>query len=557
MPEVERAILGAILLSGELPKGLDLRDFTHPHHKALWELLLEQVAAGLGVDLVSVLGKVGQSREQARFGGIAYVAGLPGACPSVEALPHWLKQLRQCRRDRESFVRIQEAAETAQAGDLRGAEELLKKGRLGGLPEAPAPELLPEAGKPEIAVLARLKALKKQPDRVKADEVLRWDSRWEARLWWDDFRKQKMLGERAYQDADDTRLSLWLSRVYRLNVAPTALGQIIGALCQDQSRDPLRDYLRGVRWDGVPRIGSWLQSYLGVESTPIKKWLGQAWLVQAVARALQPGCQADATLVLLGEQGEGKTGTFRDLVGPFWSESKIDIGNVPRCYQQIASAWVHELGEMAQFLGSRVDQNEAKNFLTAPTDDFIPLHGRNPVQWQRRCVFVGTTNRPEILRDPTGARRFWPVEVGAVGPVRRDQVARLRDQFWAEAVVSFDSGFQWWLPKERFSELREVQADYRASDSWEDRLLEWLGDPEVRRVKEPVTSRRLLVGAIGKKLEQVTRADEMRVGDLMAGLGWRHKAVWSASLKRTVNAFVPKDPQVALEWSLLKKEEEA
>ena len=82
--------------------------------------------------------------------------------------------------------------------------------------------------------------------------------------------------------------------------------------------------------------------------------------------------------------------------------------------------------------------------------------------------------------------------------------------------------------------------DYRASDSWEDRIQEWLADPEVKANEEPVTSRRILVGAIGKKLDQITKADEMRCGDIMAALGWRHKAVWNGALKKKINAFVEK-----------------
>lgn len=555
--EMERAVLGAIMLAGSRPPGLDLRDFDHPDHRAIYRWMVDLEVSGGGLDITSVLSTAQgmTAAELAELGGLPYLAALPSHCTSMEAVPNWLKSMRQARKDRETRERIQRAAEAAEAGDLVEAEALLKVRPLGNLPEA-VTEILPDSGKAEHGVMVRLKPIRNRPDRVKADEVLRWDSRWEGRIWWDDYRKQKMLGERPYQDADDTRISLWLSRVYRLDVAPAALGQVIDALARDHSRDPLREYLLGIRWDGTERIANWLQWGMGVEDTPIRRWIGQAWLVQAVARALTPGCQADATLVLMGDQGEGKTSTLRELVGAFWSESKIDIGNTPRCYQQVAAAWVHELGEMADFLGSRLDQNEAKNFLTSPTDRFIPLHARSQVEWARRAVFVGTTNRPEILRDPTGARRFWPVEAGVTGPIQRAKVVGLRDQLWAEAVAQFQAGFEWWLPKSRWAELREVQADYRASDSWEDRILEWLNDPAVKMAAELVTSRRILVGAIGKKLDQITRADEMRVGEIMAGLQWRHKAVWNGTLKRTVNAFIPKDPTQYPGWEPKKKEDE-
>ena len=343
--------------------------------------------------------------------------------------------------------------------------------------------------------------------------------------------------------------------MYRVEISAESLRPICATISDDHSYDPLVGYLRGLVWDGTERIDTWLQWGMGASVTPINRWIGQAWLVQAAARALRPGCQADAVLVLMGEQGEGKTSTLRELVGEFWSESRIDIGSVPRCYQQLASAWVHELGEMSAFLGSRVDQNEAKTFLTAPTDRFIPLYGRAPVTWARRCVFVGTTNRPEFLRDPTGARRFWPVEVGRTSPVQRDLVVAARNQLWAEAVHRLESGAEWWLPRERWPELREVQQDYQLSDAWSDAVERWIAAHAQITVTgaalrvlcvggEPIISKTLLTAAIGKRLEQITRADEMRLSDIMERLGYRSRKVWSPASNRQVHGFIEKETLV-------------
>jgi hypothetical protein len=556
MEEAEKSILGAILSQGALVEGLEVGDLFHARHQALLRLLQERALEG--VDLVSVLGMIRllPSDRQAELGGIAYVAGLPSACPSIEAVPFWLRQLREARKNRELHQHIKAASAALDSGDYGEAQRLIRQKAPSAVGDRPDHAVFPEGGKPESPILEAFKALKKRPDRVKADEVLRRDSRWEGRIWWDDFAKKRMLGREPYQDADDTRISLWLSRVYRLDVAPSMVGALVGAISQDQKKDPLESYLSGLAWDGTERIATWLQWGLGVADTPIHREIGRMWLIQAVARALKPGSRAEATLVLLGEQGEGKTSTLRDLVGSaFWSESKIDIGNSPRCYQQIAAAWVHELGEMAAFLGSRIDQNEAKNFLTAPVDDFIPLHGRNPVQWPRRCVFVGTANRPEILRDPTGARRFWPVEVGVSGPIQRDRVVGCRDQLWAEAVHQFRQGAPWWLPRDQWGALKVLQEDFNVGDAWQEAILDWLSDPQVKLLQEPITSKRILVGALGKKLETCTRQDEMRIGDIMARLGWRHKAVWSRALRKTVNGYRPLDPS---QWGIEErgKEEE-
>lgn len=543
--EGEKGVLGSILLSGQWVDRLHLDLFYLPQHQKVYRLLERLRFDGKPLDLVAVLGESQGSPL------VQTMVQLPGAVTSLEAVPGWVELLKEFSAKRRLALAAAEIAAAAESGDYALAERLIKQSAR-RRPEKKTPDEndgdvevesvstptneFPTTGKPEKLVKSSLRKLleKKAHARTLANEVLRTDSRWEGVLWYDDFRKLRMLGERAWTDADEQRIAIWLSQVYGIEISAEALRPITQAIAADTTRDPLKEYLLGLRWDGEARIDTWLQWGMGVADTPIYREIGRMWLVQAVARALRPGVQADATLVLLGSQGEGKTSTLRELVSrPFWSESEIDIGNSPRCYQQVAAAWVHELGEMAAFLGSRIDQNAAKTFLTAPEDNFIPLHGRAPVKWQRRSVFVGTTNRPEILRDPTGARRFWPVETGQIN---RDLVIKHRDQLWAEAVSQFrraeagglatyQEGLSWWLPRERWGELQEIQADYKPSDSWLDRIVEWLADPQQRLLRnEPVTSRQLLVGAIGKPLESIQRADENRIGDIMRELGWKHLA---------------------------------
>ena len=536
--EMEKALLGGILLSASWQAGVCRSLFQRPSHQIIFDLLQEQRKNKKGLDLTSVISVCDRQY-------IAEIAALPNACTSTDAMPFWVERLKEIRHQRDLFLWAARIKQAAQDGDWELLAQLQKEAPKADEP-ASVPQGRPGGGMPEMRadpeVRKTLRSLEKRKAsaRVLAAEILRTDPAWKDAVWFDSFRQIRMLRDQPWRDTDDQRISEWISRVYRVEISAVALRPVIEAIAEESPRDPLSDYLLGLRWDGQPRIHNWLQWGMGVADSPINRWVGEAWLIQAVARALQPGCQADSTLVFLGEQGEGKTSVFRILAGEFRAESKIDIGNAPRCYQQIARVWIYELGEMGHFLSSRTSQEEAKNFLTAPEDDYVPLYGHAPIKVKRRCVFIGTTNRPEILRDPTGSRRFWPVTAGETGPIQVEMIRELRDQIWAEAVVRFRAGQQWWLPKERAAELQELQMDYRASDSWEDRIQEWLADPEVKVNEEPVTSRRILVGAIGKKLDQITKADEMRCGDIMAALGWRHKAVWNGALKKKINAFVEK-----------------
>ncbi len=561
--EMERATLGAVLLIERWNDGLRLDLFHNPKTAAIAAFLLDMHQRGRTLDLVSVFSDLNEAHQSPdcppdlRLIRFPELAVLPNLCPSPESLPGWIVRLRELRHKRALWRWSQEIRAAAAAGDYDRLERLQKSApRPQEETAEPAGRIvgLPDAGAPRASVKRALHGLEKRgaSARTMAAEILRTDTRWKDVLWYDDFRKIRMLADRAWSDHDDQRVAEWLARVYRVEISADSLRPILAAISDDHRRDPLNEWLRGLRWDGVERIDTWLQWGMGVVDSPINRWIGQAWLVQAVARALRPGCQADATLVLLGEQGEGKTSTLRQLVGgAFWSESKIDIGNVPRCYQQVAAAWVHELGEMSQFLGSKLDQNEAKNFLTSPSDSFTPLFGRSTVRWLRRSVFVGTTNRPEILRDPTGARRFLPVEVGVTGPVDQAAVVGQRDQLWAEAVARFDAGAEWWLPRARWGELREVQSDYQSGDAWGEAVEQWLREYattiatpsgldvlSVRETSEPVTTRVLLIKAIGKDLSAIHTADCARMGDILAGLGFRHRKVRHGS--SVVNGYTKK-----------------
>lgn len=545
--ETEKAVLGAVLLTATWCKDLKADLFFHPLNREIFERLKARNAEGRGLDLTSVLSEAWPGET------VAYICALPNACPSPEALPFWLRELREARHQRALYTWASEVKAMVDSRDWAGLAYLKAHGPVDDTDtesdSGEAQPAIPESTLPDPVVRRTISKMKKQGAhaRTMATEVLRSDPRWKGKIWFDTFQRQIMSGNTPWRDSDNQRVSEWLSRTYRIEIPGLSVDPLVRMIAEDAQKDALMEYLRGLVWDGTPRIHNWLQWGMGVVDSPINCWIGEAWLVQAVARALDPGCQADATLVFLGTQGEGKTSVFRALAGPFGSESKIDIGNTPRCYQQIAGKWLYELGEMAHFLGGRGTTEDAKTFLSAKRDDYIPLHAKYQVSVARRCVFVGSTNRPEILRDPTGARRFWPVEAGVASQIDAPTVAMLRDQIWAEAVVRYDSKFEWWLPRERWPELKEVQADYQAGDSWSDKIVEWLEMPEVRNSEDPITSRRLLTGAIGKDLDKCTKADEMRIGDIMAALGWRHKAVWNKLLARKVNGY-----EKALDKGLVK-----
>ena len=61
---------------------------------------------------------------------------------------------------------------------------------------------------------------------------------------------------------------------------------------------------------------------------------------------------------------------------------------------------------------------------------------RNPEEFKRQCVFIGTSNKEQFLRDTTGNRRFWLIILGT-DVIDLDSLKADLMQVWAEARVMY------------------------------------------------------------------------------------------------------------------------
>ena len=185
------------------------------------------------------------------------------------------------------------------------------------------------------------------------------------------------------------------------------------AVAHENRFDPVREYLEGLTWDRVPRIGKWLATYLSAEDTDYASAVGKRWLISCVARAILPGCKADSALIFEGNQGEGKSTAFTTLGGPWFSDELAAIGTKDSALQ-LSGAWIIELSELDALTKARA--STVKAFLSRRVDRFRPPYGRRVIEQPRSCVFCGTVNHSQYLEDETGGRRFWPVKVAASIP---------------------------------------------------------------------------------------------------------------------------------------------
>src|SRR5262249_23286237 len=110
-------------------------------------------------------------------------------------------------------------------------------------------------------------------------------------------------------DHEDSLLIEWMEhKGIRISDAHATRAAVTAA--REHPYHPVRDYLDGLKWDGIERIDDWLTLYLHVAASDYVRAVGACWLIAAVARAYQPGAKVDCALILEGGQGKGKSTTL-------------------------------------------------------------------------------------------------------------------------------------------------------------------------------------------------------------------------------------------------------
>lgn len=267
-------------------------------------------------------------------------------------------------------------------------------------------------------------------------------------------------------------------------VKQTHCAQIIRALAEEYRVNPLKHHLKQLRWDGVKRLDTWLPMYMGTKDDEYTRAIGRKWLISAVARGMDPGCQADHMLILEGKQGIGKSKALRALGGPFYTEySRALTGsgtNHKDMVAVISGKLIVEMSELATV--RRADIESFKAMLTTTVDDQRLSYERDAKSYPRTCVFAGTCNEvgQSYIADISGARRFWPTIAGEVRPPNVELLKQDRDQLWAEAVEAYESGEDWWtVPGSLVAEEQEQrQLSVETQDPWYAMIRKAMTDPD-------------------------------------------------------------------------------
>jgi putative DNA primase/helicase len=339
-------------------------------------------------------------------------------------------------------------------------------------------------------------------------------------------------------DRDDTALLQWMQRETIGIRSASAISRCVEAVAKDLAYHPVRDYLKSLHWDGMPRLNGWLTRYMGAKGEEsYLAAVGRRWMVSAIARVMRPGCQADHTLVFEGLQGAGKSRTARALaVRPEWFADRIPDLHSADAAIQLAGCWIVELAELAAV--KRGENETVKAFLTRTNDVYRPPYGRWRITVPRQCVFIGSTNESAYLVDRTGNRRYWPV---TCGDIDIEYLERDRDQLWAEALHAYESGEPWHLDNDEGKLAAAEQEERVVVTELEQEVANYLEKMEASGVKQ-IDMKQILTGALHLEPDKSDYADRAgrysyAVLGVLRSHGWAKQKVVGRGKSRR-NLFV-------------------
>ena len=328
----------------------------------------------------------------------------------------------------------------------------------------------------------------------------------------------------AFTDSDYSRLRIQLERRGFKPVGRELIRDSVLLVADDHPFDSAQTWLDQQTWDGVPRVEQFLARYFGAEDTPYTRAVSKYLWTALAGRVVTPGVKADMVPILVGGQGVGKstgvaamcpaTDFFTEVS---FHEKEDDLA------RRMRGRLIGEIGEL-RGLHTR-ELETIKAFITRTHESWVPKYREFAVNFPRRIVFVGTTNKDEFLADDTGNRRWLPVRVhqADVDAIRRDRL-----QLWAEGRAMYDLiGIDY---QDAEGLAGDVHDDHTIRDSWEDAINQWLDEPDpltgdAPRARKFLRIGDVLKGALGYEPKHVSRREELRAGAVLRTLGYARKKV--------------------------------
>jgi hypothetical protein len=238
-------------------------------------------------------------------------------------------------------------------------------------------------------------------------------------------------------DAHDVILQGEVQKFLGTPVGIESLRAGVKAFTRSYYYDSALDWLDSLPpWDGVERL-VYFMSVCKMTIGPAQRTILYYWITQIVRRIqhAEVAAKADYMLVLVGEQGASKSTIFELMGLDKWTYTMhlADLRDRNKLSRKMQGKLVVNVDELAG--GSAADRETVKAFISSVYEEFDVKWQRAIEKAARRFTFGGTTNWADILRDPTGDRRFLPVEVGKSDDKELEDMRREFPELWSLVIA--------------------------------------------------------------------------------------------------------------------------
>lgn len=272
--------------------------------------------------------------------------------------------------------------------------------------------------------------------------ILENDDNYKDKIRFNELKQMRTYDEKDWNDIIESQLKLYFEEEYNVITSVDTINHACNIIADKHAYHPIRDYLNSVQWDGIYRIKSVFTDFLGATDNIYTQSVSVVTFVGCVARIMQAGVKFDTCTTLVGKQGTGKSKfLFKIAVNPEWFTDGVTTFDGKDFYESIQGKWIIELGEGTAFQKSIKER--CKQAIASQQDTYREPYARHPTVRKRQCVFFGTTNNYDFLKDETGDRRYYPIDVNiakATKSIDTDLTPEYVGQLWAEAVQLFKSG---------------------------------------------------------------------------------------------------------------------
>jgi hypothetical protein len=357
-----------------------------------------------------------------------------------------------------------------------------------------------------------------------------------ANVWYDTFRHQVLIDGKPISDEIVIRLTAQIESGLKAAWSQEHVRSAVIDLAHQTEQSSLSKWLHSLRWDGVERMPMFFTNAFGCacegcatnqtcEELEYRASCAKVFFISAVARSEQPGCQADVTVVLIGDQGIRKsTGMAALCPDPEWFADDLGCDLFDRkAGEGLRGKWLVEFSEFSRI--NRATLDVAKAFLTRRSDYYRPAYGRIHKDFPRTCVFVGTTNDDHPLHDREN-RRFMPIRCTQA---EIEWIRENRDQLWAEALARYQRDEKWWVDCPTLSHLvQSKQEEARQGDYWESLLSDSL--MQEKGLRSPVTLPEVL-SILKIENGKLGKSEQTRIGIALRTLGYSRKRGWIGDVR--------------------------